>query len=1007
MHRKNKKHKYHLVYSLGEHPYLGFLIEPHAIMLNPNGELSFTHKRLFSSTAGDYDGIELDARDRQLIRLLDEIEQAAVIKRHYRKSIRPNDYFTTIFNKELYDVIRPQIEQRLLKVMDLLPGKSLYLMGKDGYPADQQLSIASEPASVLFHFRRNEVETRYFPTIKYEGQRIEFMYRDAQIVINEQAWMLLDQVLYYFEEPLEGKKLTPFLHKRYISVSRATERKYFEVFVRGLIERHHVYAEGFDIKTYQHQATPVLKIMISKPKQTLDLEQSKQASHLKQAVQTGQVEAVRMELAFQYGPYLFAPASDNRVSVQMEYDEGADLYTFHRIRRSIAWEQKKKQELLDLDLVGDAGLFGHGGELKPDATKDYVSVWDWLQQNRQKLEEKGFEVRQRSGDIRYFLGQASLSIEVSENNDWFDLHAIARFGEHEIPFLKLKSHILSDKREFVLPNGEIAVIPEEWFARYPQLFYFAETGTGTGSGFKLKKHHLGLLETLDSIDGTAMERKLARLHTFEQMTEVPLPRGFQGSLRPYQQAAFNWFYFLQEYRFGGCLADDMGLGKTIQALALLQKEKEITGEQGKRVVSLVIMPTSLIYNWQREAQRFVPDLQVLVHTGINRGRDPGVFAAYDLIITTYGIARIDQELLQSFHFHYIILDESQHIKNPSSKAFKMVRDLKSAHRLVLSGTPVENSVTDLWSQMTFLNPGLLGSYRYFNNEFVGPIEKKKDAEKAARLQAMVKPFILRRTKEQVADELPPKSEQVVYCEMEADQKGYYERIKSEYRNMILEASEQGQTETAHHGTDASALPARRNTQIALLQGLTKLRQIANHPRMIDETYHGTSGKFDQVLEQLDTALQRGNKVLLFSQFVKQLSVFREYFDRKAIPYAYLDGATIQRQQEIDRFRKDEDVRLFLISIKAGGVGLNLTEADYVFVLDPWWNPAVEQQAIDRAHRIGQQKTVFIYKFITKDSVEEKILALQDRKTKLADSLITTEDSFYKSLSQEDIKMLLE
>ncbi len=309
----------------------------------------------------------------------------------------------------------------------------------------------------------------------------------------------------------------------------------------------------------------------------------------------------------------------------------------------------------------------------------------------------------------------------------------------------------------------------------------------------------------------------------------------------------------------------------------------------------------------------------------------------------------------------------------------------------MSGTPVENSVADLWSQMAFLNPGLLGSYHYFQQEFVQPIERKKDEEKAKRLQAMIKPFVLRRTKGQVATELPPKSEQIFYCTMGEEQAERYERIKSEYRNAILE----------NLGEEKNKTP-----QIALLQGLTQLRQLANHPRMVDSAFKGESGKFESVIHTLENVFQRGNKVLVFSQFVKQLVLFKQYFDKHGIGYAYLDGSTKNREEVVKQFRQDEDTRLFLISIKAGGVGLNLVEADYVFILDPWWNPAVEQQAIDRTHRIGQTRNVFIYKFITKDTVEEKILALQNRKKTLADTLITTEESFIKSLTQEDIKELL-
>ncbi|HTD42155.1 MAG TPA: DEAD/DEAH box helicase, partial [Mucilaginibacter sp.] len=462
-------------------------------------------------------------------------------------------------------------------------------------------------------------------------------------------------------------------------------------------------------------------------------------------------------------------------------------------------------------------------------------------------------------------------------------------------------------------------------------------------------------------------------------------------LRPYQKAGFNWFHFLQNYHFGGCLADDMGLGKTIQTLALLQKHKEDTEAAGSKSTSLIIMPTSLIYNWMNEAKKFTPKLRIMVHTGTFRYKSPETFANYDVVITTYGITRIDIELFKTYFFEYIILDESQNIKNPSSKSYQSVKQLKSRFKLILSGTPVENSVNDLWTQMSFINPGLLGSQQFFQNEFVTPIEKKKDEDKARKLQALIKPFILRRTKEQVATELPPKTENLFYCKMSDEQASVYEKVKSEYRNELLKSLEDG--------TFAK-------TQIQVLQGLIKLRQIANHPSMIDEEYEGDSGKFEDVVHTLSNVLDGGHKVLVFSQFVKQLTIYRNHFEQEGIPYVYLDGSTQNRGDVVQRFQEDEKTRVFLISIKAGGVGLNLTEADYVFILDPWWNPAVEQQAIDRTHRIGQTKNVFIYKFITKDSVEEKILALQNRKLKVARALITTEESFIKSLSPEDIREIL-
>lgn len=787
------------------------------------------------------------------------------------------------------------------------------------------------------------------------------MYKDAQVIVNQQAWLLLENVLYHFDQPLEGKKLSPFLQKRYISVARATERKYFETFVRGLIEKHHVYAEGFSIETHQHDAVPILKLLY---------------------VENG---TSQLQLNFRYGPYLFASGGENKVTVRMQYDEAADQYTFHRIKRSLQWEEKRMQELLDRGLHRTNTLFSN---LEPIAiTDERVSVMDWLRDKNDELTRLGYEIVQEDPHKRFFFGRTELDLTVKENNDWFDVEAIARFGNYEVPFIQLRNHLLNNIKEFILPNGEIAVIPEEWFAQYNHLFQFSEDK----KAIRLSKYHLGLLNDLSERTALTMDRRLEQLANFDAIEEIEEPQQFNGSLRPYQKAGYNWFHFLQKYRFGGCLADDMGLGKTIQTLAFLQKQKEHAAQREGPLTSLIVMPTSLIYNWQNEADKFVPELRILVHTGIGRAKEPSTFEQYDLVITTYGIARSDEGLLSAFYFNYVILDESQIIKNPASKSFKAVKSFKSKHRLVLSGTPVENSVADLWSQMAFLNPGLLGSYHYFQQEFVQPIEKKKDEEKARRLQAIIKPFVLRRTKSQVATELPPKSEQVFYCTMGEQQAEQYERVKSEYRNAILE----------NLGDEKARTP-----QIALLQGLTKLRQLANHPRMVDSTFRGESGKFESVIHTLETVLQRGNKVLVFSQFVKQLVIFKQYFDKHGVGYAYLDGATKNREEVVKQFRENQDTRLFLISIKAGGVGLNLVEADYVFILDPWWNPAVEQQAIDRTHRIGQTRNVFIYKFITKDTVEEKILALQNRKKSIADTLITTEESFIKSLTPEDIRELL-
>ncbi|HRG79499.1 MAG TPA: DEAD/DEAH box helicase, partial [Cyclobacteriaceae bacterium] len=480
---------------------------------------------------------------------------------------------------------------------------------------------------------------------------------------------------------------------------------------------------------------------------------------------------------------------------------------------------------------------------------------------------------------------------------------------------------------------------------------------------------------------------LRNLQSFSGIKDYPLPEKFVGTLRPYQKAGYNWLRFLNEFHLGGCLADDMGLGKTVQTLALLQAEKE----RGNAGTSLLIMPTSLIYNWEMEASKFTPELKILTYTGTLRNKDISRFSKYDVVLTSYGITRLDVELFQKFYFNYIILDESQVIKNPGSNIAKAVIELKSRYKLTLTGTPLENTTLDLWSQMTFINPGLLGGQTFFKNEFQVPIEKRHDEVKVKKLNSIIKPFMLRRLKSQVATDLPEKVENIYYTNMTVEQEKKYEEAKSFYRHKILDL------------IDKEGI---NNTRMMILEGLTKLRQLSNHPKMIDPRYEGDSGKLEDVSHMLENALLEGHKVLVFSQFVKHLEIIKEMLKGRKIPFAYLDGSSNDRKEQVERFNKDENLKVFLISIKAGGLGLNLTEADYVFILDPWWNPAVEAQATDRAHRIGQKKKVFSYKFITRNTVEEKILTLQKHKLKLSENLVQSEENVIKSLSREDIEMLL-
>ncbi len=977
--RVSSSQPYRLIYSLFEHEYLGFLLESFVVQLNEAGELSYLHQNISAKNMEEFSAV-MDETDFELIKLMDSIQQDVVAHKYQNKHLKPDEFFLKIYDQGKGDetiqkLIQEYVDRIMSTILPLLHGKEVYSMGNDGEPVGKRIIIPETKASILFHFMRNEDNTHYFPTIKHDGQKVEFQYNSSQIICHNPAWLLVnEETLYTFEKEVSANKLKPFLNKKFIMVPKKVEDTYYQKFVTQIVQDFDVHAKGFEIAEEKYKPTPKLTF-----KELASVQQPTMSLFGDDTAQTTVDEGGKIvfDLSFNYGQYNFNASSESHSSVKME--KMGDSFLFHKISRDAKWEKEQ------IKFLGNTGLKIKNGK----AVVERGTAFSWINTNRPNLEDIGYEITQSASDgRRYFMGSSSINIEVRESNDWFDIYAVVKFGDYEVPFIKLRSLIIAKKREFTLPNGEIAVIPDEWLTQYADILAFSEEHDD-GLGLKLKKHHVALVQELDndSLAKVVIDRKLESLKDFESIDDYPLPAKFNGTLRPYQKAGYNWLHFLRSFKFGGCLADDMGLGKTIQTLALLQYHKE----QGDTSASLIIMPTSLVYNWEMEAAKFVPDLKVLVYTGTYRDKDVEQFQNYDVVLTSYGITRIDIQLLEKYYFNYIILDEAQAIKNPTSNISLAVKKLKSRNKLILTGTPIENSTMDLWSQMTFANPGLLGSQNFFKKEYLNDIEKKHDDGKKHKLHAIIKPFILRRLKENVLTELPPKMEQIWYSQMNEDQEKEYEEVKSFYRNKIL-------SEIESNGMNKS--------QIILLQGLTKLRQIANHPKMVDENYSGSSGKLDDVLEMMNNAIAKKHKILIFSQFVKHLALFKAELQKQKIEFAYLDGSTKSRQQEVESFQQNEDLRVFLISLKAGGLGLNLTAADYVFILDPWWNPAIEAQAIDRAYRMGQKNTVHTYKFITKNTVEEKILKLQQHKRALANDLISSEDSFVKSLSKEDIEEIL-
>ena len=983
---------FQIVYSLFEHECLGHLFAAFVVQLGPRGQLTLLHQTVSGKNAHEF-AAGLDETDFELVALCDQLQQEAVVKEFWPRKIATAEFFLKTYHtdkgdKPMQEAIARHVQSRMAAVLPRLAGKCVFVMGRDGEPTWKEIALAPVKASILFHFRRNEEGTHYFPTIQYQGQKLDFQYKDAVLVCLQPAWLLLGNLLYTFRTEVDGRKLLPFLKKKFIVVPRQVEESYFQKFVAPLMESFEVHARGFDIRTERFVARPLLTFSDTLP--ALPLPEAPvrplgpprrgripQPKPIAPVLSGSETEQIHFELSFRYGPHLMPLGTSKPVSVHLE--KTADSYVFYRLLRNPEQEQATVEELRARQLRVNNG----------QVTLPKSEAFKWLHDNSPALTELGYTVEAAASTTKnYFIGPTSVQVGIQEAGDWFDVRGTVRFGDIEVPFIRLRGHILQRRREFKLPNGQIAIIPEEWFTDYLELFAFGEE---TADGLNLRRHHLALVADLQSneLATVRMGRKLAKLRDFAAVEDHPLPGGFLGELRPYQKAGYNWLRFVQDYQFGGCLADDMGLGKTIQTLAMLQQRHESGANHG--AASLLVLPTSLVYNWQSEAAKFTPGLRVLAYTGTYRDKNPDRFADYDVVLTSYGIVRLDTELLASYKFDYVILDESQAIKNPSSTTSQAVRQLRSRHRLILTGTPVENSTMDLWSQMSFINPGLLGTQAFFRKEFLKPIEKHQDEGRTRRLHALIKPFILRRHKSQVAKELPAKTEQLSYCSMTEEQAHAYEETKSFYRNKILQNLDE-------HGA--------ASTQFLLLQGLTRLRQIANHPRLADEHYTGDSGKLREVLRMLRNVVAEGHKVLVFSQFVQHLALVRAALDERQIRYAYLDGATRDRQGEVARFQEDETLKIFLISLKAGGVGLNLTAADYVFLLDPWWNPAVEAQAVDRAHRIGQQRPVFTYKFITQHTVEEKILALQRRKLALVSELIATDEAVMKHLTRADIEELL-
>ena len=866
-----------------------------------------------------------------------------------------------------YNTTAPQPEYLTI----LARTQSPLFLGDPYQPLQKRLAILENQGSLRLRLDRDVQGLHLTSRIAVEDLNIPLQESDPdnpiRVVWLSPLWLIVEHYLFQVDGSISPDLLYSLIETPTITIPPKDELEFRNRHLLDLAEK--IALEGDVISWEDQGGNPVPRIYL--------------------AEEEGEISA---ELRFGYGEY------------ELRYDPRLPEQVLQRKPDSWTLVRLQRQPEIEAERFTTASSSSYGlkrGAANRTPGKLYLRARqhpiDFLLHKVPHLAKDGFEIygEEKLKTARVNRNTPRISFNISSGIDWFDVQAVVSFGELEVPLKELRRAVRKNERYIKLADGTIGEIPAEWVERYKHLFAL---GDETQDGLRLNRYQLSYLDQLiaqvDQVqtdDGFDVARRQLRRLTengFAGINPRTLPWEFTGELRPYQKAGFDWLHFLRDFKFGGCLADDMGLGKTVQALVFLQSiYRKAPDYTPPSQASLLIVPRSLLVNWQRESARFTPGLRVLEYFDSDRIKDLEAFSQADLVITSYGVMLRDIILLRKYRFHYVILDESQSIKNPVSQTAKAARLLEGDHRLVMTGTPIENSTVELWSQFAFLNPGLLGSLDYFRDEFGTPIESKKDEDTARLLRKLVYPFILRRTKDQVAPELPPRTERILYADMQPAQQKIYHRMRDYYRGMLLGM------------LDEDKLSQNR---MKILEGLLRLRQISNHPLLVDDKYRGESGKFELLLETLETLLAEGHKALVFSQFVQMLRLVRHALDDRKIPYAYLDGHTLDRQGQVDLFQNDPKLPFFLISLKAGGKGLNLTAADYVIHIDPWWNPAVEMQASDRTHRIGQDKPVFVFKLITRDTVEEKIVLLQQRKQELVDQIIVTDSSFFKSLTSEDL-----
>lgn len=817
------------------------------------------------------------------------------------------------------------------------------------------------------HFDKHENGITYTLTLKDSETVFYPSQSKIELLLDDPSWIVVDKKLFHLKE-INSKKISPFLTKKSVEIPSKLIPNYFEKFIKDIAKKVAISGTGFEIETKDSIASCSIELVHDFFKNNY-----------------------KIQLLFDYNGFVFESNKTKNTHSEIDLSD-LDNIKLIQYKRSES-ENYFAAKLLELGLSkNENGLFWLSS--KQENQDSYAAI-EWAIENQKILKSLGFSIENLKID-RKKIDTKTVTIQSSNEikSDWFDIKMKIVCDEFEFDFSAIVPNIKSQDRLFLLPIGNYFLIPIAWLTLYGPMAKLAKIQNGN---LILPKSNFAILEGIPEFKNSL---------NLQEAIEYQASNLVKATLRPYQIEGVKWLLEHYNNGLGACLADDMGLGKTLQTLTtLVAVQEQLEFEKAENIQldlfgneipipkeylkALIVLPSSLVFNWYNEARKFTPHFRRIQYIGNDRKLFSKKLEKYDLIFTSYAVVSRDISILEKYSFRYLILDESQYIKNKNSKIFKAVNQIKASHKISLSGTPIENSLDDLWSQMQFINPNILGSYAFFAENYKLPIEKKQDQNSLLELKNLINPFILRRTKEQVLKDLPELSEQIFYCEMELEQEKLYEEEKSKARNALLK-------------TDASGID-----KINIINTLMRLRQLSNHPKMIDSRSEMDSGKYIAVTRYLETLVQSNLKTIVFSSFVSNLNFYKTWCKENKIDFCELTGETPlkERELQVKRFQEQEKPLLFFISLKAGGVGLNITKASYVVFLDPWWNPFSEKQGIGRSHRIGQLNKVNVVRFITKNTVEEKIIHLQETKKLLADALL--DENFLSVDIEENLEFILE